>query len=241
MEIDRNSFVEQLLPIERDFFFMLNGSDHVFLDSFMFIYSGKLIWIPLFLVALGVFTYKKNWKEVAIFLVCAVLVGVLCDQISASVIKPLFERLRPTHHPDFKELVHVVNNYRGGRLGFVSAHAANGFGVATFFSLLFRYRLFTIVIFSWALITAYSRIYLGVHFITDVIGGILLGISVGLIVYYIYRFARKHLLKIPDAELSVPAYSADRANILCFTIGILILTIVIISTMNFLYGFRWLY
>ena len=114
-----HEFAEDLLPIERDFFLWLNDAHTSYWDVFMFIYSGKLIWVPLVVVCLGVFVYKVKWQEALVLVFCAVLVGVLCDQISASVIKPMFERLRPSHHPDFRDLVELVRDKRGGRYGFI--------------------------------------------------------------------------------------------------------------------------
>ena len=237
--IDSNSIVEQMLPYERVAFLWLNEGHNVFWDTFMWIYSGKIVWVPLVITALIVFIYKKPWKQALLFVLCFVLLATLCDQISASIIKPFFERLRPTHHPDFEKLVLVVNDYRGGRFGFISAHSANGFGVATFLSLVFRYRAFTITIFSWATLTAYSRIYLGVHFITDVLGGMLLGFAVGFLVYYIFQFGRKKILNLPVSEVNLPAYNHNVAKILMLAILVLVSSILLISTMNAIYGYEW--
>ena len=238
---DSTSVVEQILPYERNAFLWLNESHNVFFDSFMWIYSGKIIWIPLVIVALIVFLYKTPWRVSLLVLISFALLATLSDQLSASVIKPIFERLRPTHHPDFRNYVEIVNGYRGGKYGFISAHSANGFGIATFTSLLFRYRRFTIVIFSWALLTAYSRIYLGVHFISDVLGGMLLGVVLGLLVYYLFQFVRKKLLKVPVSELKVPIYKRARANVICSAIYVLVLTIICVSLLNFMYGYDWLF
>lgn len=241
IEPNPESLVEQILPYERGAFLWLNEFHNVFWDSFMWMYSGKATWIPLVLVGIGVFFYKTKWKQAVLLLFCMVLLGTLCDQLSAGVIKPIFERLRPSHHPDFKEYVNIVNNYRGGRFGFISAHAANGFGIAMFLSLLFKYRRFTIVIFLWATLTSYSRIYLGVHFISDIVGGMLLGSIVGFLVYLLFQYGRVLFLKQSPEEVKVPAYSRLRANIVCATILVIVITLFIISFMNFMYGFRWFF
>lgn len=234
-------FVEEILPYERSAFLWLNNAHNLFWDNFMWIYSEKTTWFPLCIVALFVFIYKIQWKQAAIVIFCMIVLGFLCDQISAGLIKHFFERLRPSHHPDFRDYVLIVNDYRGGRFGFVSAHAANGFGIATFLSLVFKYRQFTITIFLWTLITAYSRIYLGVHFITDIIGGMILGISMGLLVYYLFQLLRKKVLYQTSQELHYSLYSKQRANILCFAIIISVALILIISILNFIYGFCWLF
>ena len=152
--------VEKILAYERDLFFMLNGSDSPFLDRFMWLFSGKAVWLPLAAFILIVLLYKKKWKESILILLGIVLVVTLCDQFASHVCKPIFTRFRPTHHPDFMDQVKTVFDYRGGRYGFISSHAANAFGFATYMSLLFRYRLFTWTIFLWAALTAYTRVYI---------------------------------------------------------------------------------
>lgn len=224
-----HEFAESILPYERNLFLFLNDLHTSYLDIFMWMYSSKFTWIPLAVVCVAVFVYKIKWKEALLLVLCAVLLGTLCDQLSSSLIKPMFERLRPTHHADFKNYVHIVLGYRGGRYGFISGHAANGFGIAVFSSLLFRYRYYTITIFTWALLTCYSRIYLGVHFISDVIGGILLGSLVGLLVYKIYLLLRQYLLKIPKQEVKTPVLSRLRAKILISTISIIFISIILYS------------
>jgi len=236
-----NQLVEQILPYERSVFLWLNDSHNIFFDSFMWIYSEKITWIPLAVIAFGVFTYKVNWRHSLLFILCMAFLFTLCDQLSAGVIKPFFERFRPSHHPDFESAVRVLNGYRGGRYGFISAHAANGFGAATFLSLVFKYRRFTVTIFLWAIVTAYSRIYLGVHFISDIIGGMVLGIVIGYSVYIMLQFFRVQLLKQSKEEGKLRYYSALRANILCAAVAVMVITIFLISLMNFLYGFSWLY
>jgi undecaprenyl-diphosphatase len=186
--------LEQILEYERSVFFMLNGSDSPFLDRFMWLYTGKVVWLPLAAFILIILIYKKNWCESILVLLAIALVITFCDQFSSHLIKPYFERFRPTYHPEFMEDVRIVFGYRGGSYGFISSHAANAFGFAIFMSLLFRYHIFTIVIFLWAFLTAYTRIYLGVHFISDIVPGVLVGLFFGWIVYNIYVYVRKRFI-----------------------------------------------
>lgn len=223
--------VENILPYERDFFLWMNNSHTEFWDVFMTLFSGKLIWLPLVITLAGVLIYKTKWKEAIIVVLAMVLLATLCDQLSASVIKPFFSRFRPSHHPDFREWVVIVDGYRGGRYGFISSHATNGFGMAVFTSLLFRYRYLTISIFAWAIINSYSRIYLGVHFISDIIGGMIVGSLLGFLVYYLYLFARQKILKIEKSQLTISIYPELRAQIIIGTMLSLVLTIIIISVM----------
>jgi len=223
------SLVEKILPYERELFLWLNDHHTPYWDTFMWIYSGKLIWLPFAIAGLVVYTYKIKWKEALLLMVCATLVGIFCDYFSATAIKPFFERLRPTHHPDFAPFVDIVKGHRGGRYGFISNHASNGFGIVVFMSLLFRYRYLTLTMVLWATITAYSRIYLGVHFISDVVGGAIWGSLIGLFVYYIYLTSRRYILKVPKEELKIPVYSKDRAHVLMITIALSIAFIAIYS------------
>lgn len=187
--------LEQWLVWERDAFFLLNGSDSSFFDHFMWLYSGKAVWLPLALFLLVVLVYKRGWREAFWLVLMIALTITLCDQFASHVCKPIFTRFRPTHHPDFMDQVKVVFGYRGGKYGFISSHAANSFGFAMLLALIFRNRWLTGSLFLWATLNAYSRIYLGVHFITDIIPGTLSGLFFGWIVYRLYRLGivRWHL------------------------------------------------
>ena len=186
--------LENLLTYERELFLWLNGNHTPFWDEVMWLYSGKEVWLPLALFILGIVCYKKNWRETVLVLLAIALVITLCDQFASGICKPLFTRFRPTHHPDFMNEVQTVFGYRGGRYGFISSHAANAFGFATFMALLFRHRLLGVTLFIWATVNAYSRIYLGVHFISDIVPGILSGILFGYVVYRLYAWTHSRWL-----------------------------------------------
>ena len=219
--------VEKILVYERDLFFMLNGSDSPFLDRFMWLYSGKAVWLPLAAFILIVLLYKKKWRESILILLAIVLVVTFCDQFASHVCKPIFTRFRPTHHPDFMDQVKTVFDYRGGKYGFISSHAANAFGFATFMSLLFRYRLFTWTIFLWAALTAYTRVYLGVHFISDFVTGAIAGVFFGWLVYWLYVKARS-LVPGTSGEASA-LYSDKQKRIIVYAIFIAVLLIAVFN------------
>ena len=198
--------IENLLPYEKNLFFALNGSDSIFLDNMFWTITGRFIWIPVILFLLFMFFYKVPKKEGILATICFILIFVFCDQVSSSIFKPFFERLRPTHHPDFQNYVDIVNGYKGGLYGFVSSHAANAFGVAVFLSLLFRNKLLIISSLLWATINSYSQIYLGVHFVSDVIGGMLVGSIIALLIYILYAWIRVKYFHIEKQYKYVTVY-----------------------------------
>ncbi len=224
--------IEQWLVYERDAFLFLNGNHTPFWDNFFWIYTGKAIWLPVGCLILFVLVYKKDWRESLLILLAIALVITLCDQFASGFCKDYFHRFRPTHHPDFQDVVKTAFGYRGGLYGFISSHAANAFGFAMFMTLLLRDRLLGWILFLWALITAYSRIYLGVHFITDIIPGALSGIVFGYLVYLLYikirgRWLRKKVK--PFVEKPSECYSVRRKRAIA---GGIILTVLIIFLAN---------
>jgi Membrane-associated phospholipid phosphatase len=221
--------LEQQLHFEKDLFFQLNGSDSLFLDHFFYLYSYKWTWLLLYACFLVVFLYKQKWREVLCVLLAVTLVIFLCDQISSGFFKPFFQRLRPTHHPDFKNLVDTVLGYRGGRYGFISSHASNAFGFLTFTALLFRNRIFSCCFALFSIINGYSRIYLGVHFVSDVIVGAMVGIIIGYLVYELYNYVRWKLLKHPKEILRQPVYSAPKAHFLCASYAIMLISLLLFN------------
>lgn len=220
--------IEKILLYERDAFFALNGSDSAFLDRFMWLYTGKEVWLPLAILIIGVLVYKKNWRESLLIILAIALVVLLCDQFASHVCKPLFTRFRPTHHPDFMEQAKTVFNYRGGLYGFISSHAANAFGFATLMALIMKNRWFGWTLFLWATLTAYTRIYLGVHFISDVVPGMVVGTLFGYVVYRLYLFVRSKWLPV-ESFGAFPAYSKRRIHLIIYAIYATVLLIVIFN------------
>ena len=222
-------FVENLLPLERNLFFMLNGSDFAVLDSLMYNISITKIWFPLYLLVLFVVCWKTPVKQSILVALGFVLMVVLCDQLSASVARPFFERFRPGHHPDFQAMVKLVNGERGGLYGFFSSHATNCFGLATLLWLVFRHRWVTLVAFLWATAIAWSRIYLGKHFVTDVFAGMIVGMLISLALYYfvIVPIQRK-LFEIKKSE-KILFYSEKNGKILGIGFSAYFVAVVIYS------------
>ena len=187
--------LEYLIQLDKELFLVLNGLHSPFFDTIMVLISSKWIWFPLYAVLIGLIIRsekKRSWWAI-LFLVLTV---ALSDLISVHLFKDVFERLRPSHDLSLEGLVHLVNNHKGGKFGFVSSHAANAFSMAIFFAFFFRNKAFTYFIVSWATIVSYSRIYLGVHFPADIICGALLGTFIGVTTFYLYR--RLYLKRYPN-------------------------------------------
>jgi undecaprenyl-diphosphatase len=235
--------LEKILDYEHGAFIWLNSHHSSFANQFMWLFSGKIVWIPLAVMFVAVLFYRnlKYWRETLIMLAAIVLVITLCDQFSSGFCKPLFSRFRPTHHPEFMDEVQTVFGYRGGRYGFISSHATNGFGFVTLTSLIFRYRFYSIMLYSWAIVNSYSRIYLGVHFISDIIPGIIAGIIFGWLVFKLFVFARKKLLAdnagAGDERNLLSIYFRDKPD---FILYVLILTIIIMIILSLLYSLNFI-
>lgn len=179
--------IEFLDKIDKSIFLFLNGIHSPFWDKMMYWISGDTSWIFLYIILLIGLALKYRWRMIFVVLAVA-LVITASDQFSVHLFKEVFMRLRPCHDPEISGLVHIVNNHCGGKFGFVSSHAANTFALAMLTSGLFKNIYFTWFIFVWATIVSYSRIYLGVHYPGDIIGGALLGIFLGWVVFLLYQY-----------------------------------------------------
>ena len=182
------SFIDHLISFDRSLFFFLNGSDSTFLDGIFLSITKVSTWIPLFLCMLYVVVKNNNARRCLILLGLTVLLVVATDQFSSGLCKPFFHRLRPSHNPAMVNLVDLVNGYRSGLYSFISGHATNTFAIAVYFSLIFREKKTTVVLFSWALLSSYSRIYLGLHYPADIFAGAVSGSLIGCMFYYIYQW-----------------------------------------------------
>ncbi len=188
------SLFDTLLKWDTSITLAINGLHCGYLDNFMMMYSGRFIWIPLYLSLSIVMLRNFPLKPVICNLLVVVILITLCDQIASSGIRPLFYRLRPANLENpISTLIHVVDGYRGGRYGFPSAHAANCWGACFFVSYLFRRSVLSYVLALWALLMCWSRVYLGVHYFGDVFCGMLVGLINASIVYYLFQhYFRKY-------------------------------------------------
>jgi len=178
--------IQKLIELDTSFFLFLNSFNSIFFDKVMWFISGKYEWIPLYVVIIY-FIFKKFKKEGFLILIFIIISISLADLVSVHLFKEVFQRLRPCHYPNINGIVHTVNNYCGGKYGFVSSHAANSFAIATFTTFLFKNKYFTYGIYFWAIIVSYSRIYLGVHYPFDILGGAILGFVSGFLLILAFK------------------------------------------------------
>ena len=182
-------FLQLLNDLDSQLLLAINGLHNPYFDTFMYAYSGKWIWIPMYAALVYVLFRNLSWRVALACLVGVALTITFADQIGASVIRPWVERLRPANLENpLSEYVHIVNGYRGGSYGFPSCHAANTFGLTFYLMFLIRRRGFTLFMCAWALLTCYSRSYLGVHYPGDLLAGALLGLCGAALMYGLFRW-----------------------------------------------------
>ena len=172
--------IEKLKDFDADFVLFFNGLHTPFLDSLFFTISKTFVWIPLYLLLLYyVFRFykHKSW----LVLICIALLITVSDQFASGFVKPLVLRYRPTHNEFISPMIHLVHGYAGGLYGFISSHAANVFALTTFITILFKEAKlrWLWILWIWATIVSFSRIYLGVHYLSDVLGGAISGMFFG--------------------------------------------------------------
>lgn len=166
---------------------LFNGSDNIMLDQMVQILTSGLTWIPLYVMLFFVvMRNNETMGQIALVVGSAIFCVLFADGLVDGIIKQLAERWRPSNDPTFKYMVQVVDDIRLKGYSFCSAHAANTMSLAVFFSLLIRSKLLTITLVTWSLINCWTRLYLGVHYPSDILCGMIIGIIVGILVYLLY-------------------------------------------------------
>lgn len=183
--------IDFITELDQDLLFAANGNHTPFLDEFMYIVTGKLVWIPFYAFLIFLMQRRFGWKRTGIALVGIALTILMADQICSHVIRPAVCRLRPSN-PDnpISQFITLVHGVKGGRYGFPSCHGANTAALATFLIMQFRTRAIIITMVLWMLLLSYSRVYMGVHYPSDILVGWFVGSFSAMTIWLLgYRFA----------------------------------------------------
>ncbi|CAN5846388.1 phosphatase PAP2 family protein [soil metagenome] len=185
--------LEALNNFDHSLFLTIHHCRNGLLDVIMPYITGRILWIPLYAFLLFLL-WKRFGKQTIMIAGMIIALTILCDQ-SANLLKTNVKRLRPCHDPAITEQV-ITPVGCGGNYGFVSSHASNTFGLATFLWLItgitkgfrpVKKRWTWSLLFSWSLLICWSRIYVGVHFPFDLLVGCLIGAFWGIILFLLYE------------------------------------------------------
>ena len=188
MMTELTDLLSMLKTMDTMVFLTVNSHHNAYFDSVMWLVSGKLIWVPMYVSLFFVLLKNYSYKVVFAILLAIGVVILFTDSFTAQVIRPWVCRLRPSNLDNpMSSMVHIVDGYRGGAYGFPSNHASNTWGLAFFITFLFRRYKLTFFFFLWALLVCYSRMYLGVHYFGDLLIGGLLALAGASTVFYVFR------------------------------------------------------
>lgn len=177
--------ISWILELDKILFLKLNSFHSPFWDQFFLIYTNSKSWIPVILLMVVLLFYKFSWQQALIFVLLISAAVGMGDFVASGILKPYFARPRPCHQ--FPEIMTLVGGC-GGLYSFASSHAANSIGLFTAFSLVFKDNKYVYWgLLSWAVLMCYSRIYVGVHFPSDLLVGAAIGIIVPQMFFYIYN------------------------------------------------------
>lgn len=175
------------MNIDTDILLWINGHYCEWCDTLMWYISHPMTWLPMYVLLIVVLIiHYRSWKAMILIILGFVLAVGLSDIVCSSILKPFVCRLRPTHEPAL-DPIHLVNGYVGGLYGFCSSHAANTMAVGLLFSLLYRNKIATTALMIWVALNCYSRMYLGAHYPSDIIVGLLIGALWAVVVFLVLR------------------------------------------------------
>ncbi len=178
------------IELDKQITLFLNSLHSAYTDNLFYILTNIKWWTPLFVWWLMIF-YKNTNSATSLlrFLLTTAFLILLTDRISSGFFKPFFQRLRPCNDPEIGKAIHIINGYCSQAFSFVSSHATNSFGIAVWIALHKKFFSKKIVIsaFLWSLFFSYTRIYLGVHFLGDLLGGFLLGTTIAVVLFFLLQ------------------------------------------------------
>ena len=179
--------IEFLAAQDRLLFLKLNAFHHPQLNSLMGLLSGQLIWLPMIVFFCWQAFRQIGKKQTGLFVLFLALALMASDVTASYLVKNIFNRLRPCREEDLKALIYLFGQKCGGKFGFVSSHAANSMALISFSLGSLRLKRWSILLWILPLVVSYSRIYLGVHYPGDIIGGMMVGLWWGLLISWCFK------------------------------------------------------
>ena len=222
--ITLTSLLQHLIDLDTALLLEINSHHSPFFVLFMPLYSGKWVWVPFYASLVFVIARNYSWKVTLLSLLTAAIIITFSDQVSAQLLRPEVERLRPSNLQNpISETVHIVNGYRGGNYSFPSAHAANSWALVTYIILLFRRKWLSLMMVAWAVLMCYSRMYLGVHYMGDLLAGMIIGAIGAMIMYWIFSSFSHHKAPTKVRDMWAPIVTG------CFTVLVFVAISAVVS------------
>ncbi len=183
------ALLEYIKQLDQQLLILVNCYNTPFWDDAMLLLTDKLVWIPMYLLFIYVIFKRLGSRDGFVAILGALLLIYYCDRISVVFFKDVFKRYRPCHNTILMDVIHTVKTYCGGKHSFVSSHATNSFGLAAYIATLVAPKKFWIaMLFLWATLVAYTRVYLAVHYPLDIIGGAIVGTMIGLALGWVINY-----------------------------------------------------
>lgn len=226
------AILKSINQIDQSILLSLNGMHNSFWDVVMPLLTRTQPWLIFYAILLFFIIWKYRSKAIVILVLLALAI-LISDQF-ADLAKETVKRLRPTHDPSIQDLIHNVYR-KGGLYSFFSSHAANTFAVAMFTSKLFRNLRYSLLIFFWAALVSYTRIYLGVHYPFDILTGMVIGILIGhflfkLLIYTETRFFLRKIPKIAETSLT------NQESLIIVTVFVIFIATILMTVSQILHN-----
>jgi undecaprenyl-diphosphatase len=182
------SFIDTLVQLDRDLFTFINSTASSSSIDWLFkTLRYDYTWIPLYAFILY-WVVSRHRKYAVQFVLFSLVAFAVTDYVSASVLKPMFARLRPCHDPAVRAGLRDLVGC-GGQYGMPSSHASNHFGLASMWYFIFAWmssrRWWWL--WLWAVLICYAQVYVGKHFPGDIVVGAIFGTCVGTLLAILFR------------------------------------------------------
>lgn len=225
-----------IIELDRELLSFFNQNDNLLMDGVIKTLTSGITWIPLYLSLFYMVVKNNETMGQIFFIVGGVLLSImLSGGVDDLIIKPLVARPRPLNDLATKYVVDTVYGVSSNQFSFFSAHAANTFALATFMALLVRSGILNFGLFVWAAINAYTRLYLGMHYPSDILVGTLWGMISGAIAYFVYSYLyykRNPHINYISSQYTSSGYSFIDVDIVITILSLTVLYALVTATVN---------